>query len=101
MGIAEFDMTRYPQAKGLKAVIGIEDMVGQNGKVTFVVEGRVQGQWRELYRSSMLKGGDQAIPIEVIFPEGMAELRLKTTDGGDGPHSDHALWADAQFTESD
>lgn len=99
IGVAEFDLTTLPKVKGLKAVIGIEDMTGDQGSCEFIVEGRIGGEWCQLYKSPRLKGGDRAIPIEVKFPEGMTELRLKTTDAGDGPNSDHALWADAQFIE--
>jgi len=99
VGIAEFDLNPWPQAKGMKTVIGIEEMVGKNGQVEFIVEGRVNGRWQQLYKSPLIKGGDKAIAIHVMFPEGMDQLRLKTTDGGNGGNSDHALWADAQFTE--
>lgn len=38
--------------------------------------------------------------VRVTMLDNMDRLRLNTTDGGNGAHSDHALWADAQLTES-
>ncbi len=99
IGVAEFDMTLYPKAKGMKAIIGIEDMVGKNGSCEFIVEGKTDGQWKQLYKSPRLKGGDKGIGIHVKFPEGMQQLRLKTTIGGDNGNCDHAAWADAQLIE--
>ncbi|RME89522.1 MAG: coagulation factor 5/8 type domain protein, partial [Verrucomicrobia bacterium] len=98
-GVAEFDLRRWPRAKGLQATIGIEDMTGRNGSCEFIVEGFIDGRWKPLYRSPRLRGGDRPIEIQVRFPEGMTQLRLKTTDAGDGINSDHALWADARFIE--
>ncbi|TWU32230.1 NPCBM/NEW2 domain protein [Novipirellula artificiosorum] len=46
-----------------------------------------------------MRGGDNAIAIDIKFPTGMEQLRLKTTDGGNDANSDHATWADAKFTE--
>lgn len=99
VGVAEFDLKPWPKAKGLTAIIGIEDMVGEKGSVEFVVEGRTGGEWTCLFKSPVLKGSDAAVELKVSFPEGMDMLRLKTTDGDDGVGADHALWADAQFTE--
>lgn len=100
-GLAEFDMTRGPQAKamGMIAVVGIEDSTGDAGSCQFVVEGKVDGEWRELYRSPKLTGASKPLPIRVAFPKGMIVLRLKSTDSGDNIHSDHAAWADAKFWE--
>lgn len=100
-GIAEYDMTRGPQAKarGMTAVIGIEDMTGEDGSVEFVVEGNVGGRWKELFRSPRMTGLSKPMPVHIAFPKNMGQLRLKTTAGGDGINSDHAVWADAQFFE--
>lgn len=98
-GVAEFDLALLPQPKGLEATIGIEDMMGEKGSCEFIVEGFVGSEWQELYRSPVLRGGDQAVDIEVEFPKGMEQLRLKTTVGGDNGNSDHALWGNARFYE--
>ena len=99
IGVAEFDLKPYPKVKGIKAVVGVEDAVGKNGQVEFIVEGRVDGTWQQLYKSPLMKGGDEARKINVAFPKGMDQLRLKTTDGDNGANSDHAVWADAKFTD--
>lgn len=98
-GVAEFDMTQLPKAKGFTSDIGVEDMVKTNGSVEFIVEGHVGGKWKQLYKSPVIKGGDKTIPIKVDFPTGMDQLRLKTTVGGNTGNSDHALWAGAKFFE--
>lgn len=97
LGIADFDLSRLPPVQGLTATVGIEDMVNKNGRVEFVVEGRIGKQWKELYRSPRLHGGDKPVDVHVDFPADMKQLRLKTTDGGNGASSDHALWAEAKF----
>lgn len=99
VGIAEYDLTPFRKAKGLKADIGIEDMVNKGGSCAFVVEGHINGKWEELYKSPVLRGSDKTLPIQVAFPAGIEKLRLKATDGGNGVSADHALWADIQFTE--
>ncbi len=99
IGVAEFDMTRLPGARGMSATIGIEDMVGNQGSCEFIVEGRVGGMWKQLYKSPVLRGGGASVPVALDFPKGMELLRLKTTVGGNNGHCDHALWADAKFTE--
>ncbi len=101
LGIAEFDLKPHTKAKGMKAFIGIEDAVGKNGSCEFIVEGYINRKWKQLYKSPLLKGGDKGIDIEVKFPEGMKELRLKTTIGGDNGNCDHAVWADAKLIESE
>ena len=99
VGVAELDLTPYPKARGMKAIVGIEDRVGKNGSCEFIVEGRIDGQWKQLFKSPKLRGGDKPVPVKVKFPEGMNQLRLKTTIGGDNGSSDHAVWADAQLVE--
>lgn len=100
-GVAEFDMTRGPQAKakGMTAVVGIEDMTGVDGSVEFVVEGYLAGDWVELFRSARMTGDSEPLLIRVEFPKNMKQLRLKTTDGDDGINSDHAVWGNARFIE--
>ena len=81
----------------MTATIGIEDMVGDEGSVEFIVEGYVDGQWQELFRSPWMTGASKPAPVKVKFPKGMEQLRLKTTHGGDNINSDHAVWANAKF----
>ncbi len=98
-GVVEYDLTQYPKAKGLKASIGIEDMIGDRGSVVFIVEGYKKDKWVELYRSKRFTGKDDAVEIDIKFPPNLSELRLTTTDGGDNENSDHSVWADAMFTK--
>lgn len=98
-GFAEFDLTRYPQAKGMTAHVGIEDSTGKNGSSRFLVQVSQGGEWQTLYRSPILRGSNSARGVEVQFPEGAKRLRLLTTNGGDGVGSDHAMWAEARFIE--
>lgn len=97
-GMIEFDLSPYPQAKGFKAVVGIDDMVKSNGSAAFIVEGRKNGQWQQLYISRVLRGKDDGVAVHVSL-EGCDAIRLITTDGSNGIGADHAVWADAQFTE--
>ena len=100
-GVAEFDLTEGPQrkAKGLTATVGIEDSTHSAGSVEFVVEGKIGSEWKELFKSATMRGDTPPLPIRILFPAGMTMLRLLTLDGGDGINSDHAMWADAKFTE--
>lgn len=98
-GIAEFDLKPFPQATGIKANIGIEEMVDTRGSVTFAVEVYLNGQWSSLYQSPLITGGQPPLELKLNFPQEAERLRLKTTNGGDNSNSDHAVWADLQFTE--
>lgn len=102
-GIVEYDMTEAPAATGMAATVGIEDSTGGKGSCEFIVQGQLkgeeQGEWIELYRSSRLAGTDAPASVEVSFPAKLAKLRLVATKGGDNINSDHAIWADAKFTE--
>lgn len=98
-GYAEFDLSELPKARGLTAVIGIEDATKKRGSVVFVIEAKRSGSWETLYKSPVLRGSDEAIRISVSFPEGTESIKLVSTNGGDNNNSDHAMWADARFTE--
>jgi len=97
--VVQFDLTHHPKAKGIRAIIGIDDYVGDNGSSVFLVEGLRNGEWQELYRSHRLTGRHKGVLVRVTFPPGMEQVRLTTTDAGDGVNCDHAVWAQARFTE--
>lgn len=97
--VAEFDLRSFPKARGLSAMVGIDDATGDNGSAVFIVETQTNGEWQELYRSAKLTGESTPESVQVAFPKGATMLRLLTTDAGDGVSSDHAAWADAKFTE--
>lgn len=75
------------------ADIGIDDEVGSQGSVVFVIN--VGGS--EVYRSSTLRGSDGATEVSVAIPSGATQLTLSVESAGDGVGHDHADWADAKF----
>jgi len=66
--------------------------VQPGGSVVFVI--RADG--RELFRSEKI-GPDRLVPFDVAI-EGVRELTLETTDGGDGKSSDWGVWFDPLLT---
>ena len=74
---------------------GLPDYVaGTKGSVTFVVE----GDGKTLWESSVVRGGDPALPVNVSIA-GINTLILKIHDGGDGISHDHGFWSDLRFEE--
>lgn len=63
---------------------------GGLGSVVFVV----QADGRDVHRSGVVRGGEEAERIDVPL-NGSRELHLRVTDGDDGPACDHADWAEA------
>jgi len=86
------------KARRFQATIGIEDEMERYklGSATFIVEVMRGGKWQRLYESPVLKLGDKPLPVDVDVT-GAQQLRLTTTDGGDGIACDHAEWADARL----
>lgn len=85
------------QASRFRAVVGIEDAmkVHKNGSATFAVDLYRQGEWQTAFESRLLRiGQTQQIDVPIA---GADRLRLRTTDGGDTIHCDHAVWADARL----
>src|SRR5579884_2072150 len=66
---------------------------GALGSVVFAVE----AAGRAIYRSGVLRGGQEAQRVEVDAGSVMT-LDLRVDDGGDGPACDHADWAEAAIT---
>ena len=82
------------QALRFRASVGVDDeMQGHPGSVEF----QVVGDGLQLWRSGTMRVGDPAKPLDVDL-QGLHLLSLIVTDAGDGIDSDHADWADAQFT---
>lgn len=80
-------------AARFEAEIGVDNdrnTFGREGTVIFVVESAGQ----ELFRSSVRRGSDPALPIRVEL-SGQRTLTLRVLDGDDGPSCDHGDWADA------
>jgi hypothetical protein len=80
--------------KRFKATVGIDSAMGTRGSAVFLVDVERDGKWVEVFKSSVLRGGKAtAVDVDVTTA---ARLRLRTTDGGDNIHADHAVWADAR-----
>ena len=73
------------------ASVGVDDEVGSKGSVAF----QVFGDGVKLYESPVQRGTDGPLPISVPV-NGVNELKLVATDGGDGASYDHADWAAAR-----
>ena len=86
------------KARRFAAFVGIDDSIRiyNQGSATFIVEVHRNGQWECVYESGTLKLGDslQEVNVDIM---GADELRLITTDAGDGIACDHAVWADARI----
>jgi hypothetical protein len=85
------------RARRFTSTIGIEDMMKEHhiGSAVFIVELFRNGKWERLFESPVMKlGQTQEIDVDIAGGE---QLRLRTTDAGDGIQGDHALWADARL----
>ena len=85
------------KAKNFSASVGLDDeMKGQNPAVEF----EIYGDNEKLWSSGIMKLGDKAKPVNISL-QGIKQLELIVTDGGNGPYYDHADWADAKFETSE
>jgi hypothetical protein len=78
----------------LKAELALDESVGREGSVVFrVYTGGDSGQWRPVYESPIIRGGDPPTPISVDIggAKGVA-LIVEHADLGDV--QDHANWLD-------
>lgn len=73
------------------ARVGVDAGSDAAGSVEFLV----LGDGRELWRSGVMKKGDEARPVDVPLA-GLRTLALQVTDGGDGIAGDHADWLEAR-----
>ncbi len=94
-------VAHVPQgAKTFVARVGVDnnsDTQGSHGTVIFIVE----ADGRELFRSAVLRGGEEPVEVSVALPADTASLTLKVDATPDGPSHDQADWADAQFVLAD
>jgi len=79
-------------AERFRAVVGVNDSAKESGSVEFIVS----GDNRELWRSGVLRAGQQGKPVDLDL-SGVQILTLGVTDAGDGTRHDHASWADARI----
>ncbi|MGW2395606.1 NPCBM/NEW2 domain-containing protein [Kitasatospora sp. NPDC001664] len=77
----------------LTTTVGIDDEVGNRGKVAF----QVLLDGAKVADSGTLTGADAAKPLTADLTGGQ-QLTLRVTDGGDGLWYDHADWADARIS---
>jgi alpha-galactosidase len=81
------------KAKSFSAMVGMDDEIkGQNPAAEF----EIYGDNKKLWSSGVMKLGDKAKPVSVSL-EGIRQLELVVTDGGNGPYYDHADWVSAKF----
>ncbi|WP_165231721.1 NPCBM/NEW2 domain-containing protein [Aquisphaera insulae] len=86
-------------AKSFHAVVGVdsnEQTSGGRGSVVFAV----RAGDRELFRSPLLREGDQPVTVDVPLG-GAAAFHLQINDGGDGISCDQSDWADASVLLAD
>ncbi|OJU34252.1 MAG: alpha-galactosidase, partial [Bacteroidales bacterium 45-6] len=75
------------------ALVGIDDEVkGQQPAAEFIIN----GDGKQLWRSGVMRLGDEAKPCSVKL-DGVKKLELVVTDGGNGNYYDHVDWVDAKF----
>lgn len=79
-------------ATRFRAVVGVDDEVGDKGSVEFAVV----GDGKTLWRSGVVRGGEAGKRIDVDV-RGLKRLVLTVAGGDDGIDYDHANWADAVF----
>ncbi|WEK70327.1 MAG: NPCBM/NEW2 domain-containing protein [Candidatus Chryseobacterium colombiense] len=81
------------KAKSFSAMVGMDDEIkGQNPAAEF----EIYGDNKKLWSSGIMHLGDKAKPVSVSL-EGIKQLELVVTDGGNGPYYDHADWVNAKF----
>ncbi len=74
--------------------VGVDEYAGNQGSVVF----RVFGDGRKVYDSGIMTGKTKTRGLNINV-EGVRELKLVTTDGGNGIKSDHADWAAARVVK--
>lgn len=81
------------KVKKFTTLVGLDDEVkGQDPAVAF----EIYGDNKKIWSSELMHLGDKAKPVSVSL-EGVNQLELLVTDGGNGPYYDHANWVDAKF----
>jgi hypothetical protein len=73
--------------------VGIDDAVEHKGSMTF----EVWADGVKKFDSGVMLGTDGAKPVRIDVT-GVRELKLVTTNAGDGDNSDHGNWASARVT---
>ncbi len=96
IGYVIYDLAGLSEYKTFKATIGIDDFVGDRGSCEFIVQGFKDGDYRQLFKSLIMKGKTPAQSISIDIT-GCTRLKLIATNGRDHTYSDHAVWADVRL----
>jgi alpha-galactosidase len=91
--VSEIDVWVGGQCTSLRSDVGIDDEVGDRGKVDF----QVYADGAKVADSGPMTGAQPAQHVEADL-SGAKFLRLVVTDGGDGINYDHSDWAAAEVT---
>ena len=75
-----------------EALVGVDDEKGGAGTVVF----QVFADGEKVFDSGVMRGGEPAKKVSIPL-DGIEELELVVTDGGDGITCDHADWAEARL----
>ncbi len=93
--VSRVDVNLGGQYSRFRSTVGIDDEIGNLGKVQFEV-------WLDnvrIYQSPLLTGAQAGVPVDVSVAGGNL-LSLRVTDGGDTIGDDHADWGDAKVTRA-
>lgn len=81
------------KAKNFSALVGMDDeIIGQSPAAEF----EIYGDNKKIWSSGIMHLGDKAKLVNISL-QGINQLELVVTDGGNGPYYDHANWVDAKF----
>jgi alpha-galactosidase len=97
--VSEIAVSLPAGAAKFEASVGVDnnyDTAGKHGSVEFIVE----AAGKELYRSQVMRGGQEPVAVGVDLG-GHREFTLRVSDGGDGPAYDQADWCEAAVTLED
>ena len=94
--VSQVDFDLKAECSVFQATVGVDDVQGTRGTVTFAV----YGDGVLLEQTPVLRGGG-ATHVFKLDIEGVKTLSLRAGDGGDGIGNDHADWAAARVTCGD
>ncbi|MBN1126738.1 MAG: NPCBM/NEW2 domain-containing protein [Sedimentisphaerales bacterium] len=81
------------RARRFTSLVGVDDETEGKGSVQF----KVYGDKKKIFESPVIKGRQEPVSIDLPL-EGVKQLILVATNGGDDISYDHADWADAKIS---
>ncbi len=78
------------------ASVAVDDAAGQGGSVIFKVYLKHGDQWHQAFASTIVRGGDAPLPIEVELKDA-TQLALLADFADRGDELDYANWLDARL----